>query len=207
MASHTLVWRGLDAWRAELAEVDLAGDRLSARGVQIGIEPEPYRLEYELSTGEAFVTRRLQVQARGEGWRRRIDLTRDTQGDWQCQAEADGGSRIELPPPGGQMDDVQSALDCDLGLSPLTNFMPIQRERLLDGGEPREFVMAWISVPDLGVHRSEQRYEPMDARTVRYVGRHRSFVGELTCDADGFVVLYPDLGERVPREPPVPSGR
>jgi hypothetical protein len=198
MASRMLVWRGLDAWRAELAEVDLAPDRLSARGVQIGVEPVPYRLEYELATGEAFVTRRLQVQARGAGWRRRIDLTRDAQGSWHCDPQADGDPDIELAPPGGRMDDVQGALDCDLGLSPLTNFMPIRRERLLGGGEPRELVMAWVSVPDLGVHRSEQRYEPVDGRTVRYVGRHRSFVGELTCDADGFVILYPGLGERVP---------
>ena len=61
------------------------------------------------------------------------------------------------------MEEVQGALDCDLGLSPLTNFMPIRRRRLLDGGEAHEFLMAWVSVPDLGVHRSEQRYEPVDA--------------------------------------------
>ncbi len=200
MAGRMLVWRGLDAWRAELAEVKLAGDRLSARGVQIGVQPTPYRLEYELSTQDAFVTQRLQVRASGAGWRRQIDLTRDRQGDWRCEAGADGDPDIELPPPGGGMDDVQGALDCDLGLSPLTNFMPIRRERLLEGGEPREFVMAWVSVPDLSVHRSEQRYEPVDSHTVRYVGRHRCFVGELTCDADGFVILYPDLGERVPSD-------
>ena len=138
MARRALVWRGLDAWRAEHAEVDLAEDRLSARGVQIGVEPGPYRLEYELQTGEGFVTQRLQVQVRGAGWRRWIDLTRDAHGSWHCEAEADGDSDIELPPPGGRMDDVRGALDCDLGLSPLTNFMPIRREHLLDGGEPRE---------------------------------------------------------------------
>ncbi len=198
MASRLLVWRGLDAWRAELTEVDLAEDRLAARGVQIGVEPSPYRLEYQLSTVRAFVTARLEVRARGAGWQRSIDLTRDEQGSWHCGAEANGDPGIELAPPGGRMEDVHGALDCDLGLSPLTNFMPIRRERLLNGGEPRELLMAWVSVPDLEVHRSEQRYEPVDARTVRYVGRHRSFVGELTCDADGFVILYPGLGERVP---------
>jgi len=198
MAVRTLVWRGLDAWRAELAEVDLAEDRLSARGVQIGVDPSPYRVEYQLTTGESFVTARLHVHARGPGWRRRIDLTREADGTWRCEAETEGDSEVELPAPGGRMDDVHGALDCDLGFSPLTNFMPIRRERLLDGGEPRELIMAWVSVPDLGVHRSEQRYEPVDALTVRYVGRHRSFEGELTCDAEGFVMVYPGLGERVP---------
>ena len=50
MPARMLAWRGLDAWRAEVAEVDLAEDRLSARGVQIGALPSPYRLEYELDT-------------------------------------------------------------------------------------------------------------------------------------------------------------
>ena len=59
-STRTLVWRGLDAWRAEHAEVDLAEHRLSARGVQIGVEPGPYRLDYELQTGDGFVTERLQ---------------------------------------------------------------------------------------------------------------------------------------------------
>jgi hypothetical protein len=57
--------------------------------------------------------------------------------------------------------------------------------------------MAWVKVPDLSVHRSEQRYEPVDERTVRYVGKHRSFVGELELDRDGLVVRYPELAERV----------
>ncbi len=32
---------------------------------------------------------------------------------------------------------------------------------------------------------------------VRYVGRHRNFVGDLVFDRDGVVELYPDLASRV----------
>ena len=67
------------------------------------------------------------------------------------------------------------------------------------GAEPHyDFVMAWVAVPALTVHRSEQRYEPIDERTVRYVGKHRDFVGELTFDADALVLRYPELAEQVP---------
>ena len=45
----------------------------------------------------------------------------------------------------------------DLGLSPLTNSMPVLRHGLLEGGE-RDFLMAWVSVPDLAVHADPQRY-------------------------------------------------
>jgi uncharacterized protein len=193
--SHVLVWRGVDAYRTELAEVLLYADRLQARGTQIGVEPVPYTLRYALDTGEDFITTRLTVDASGGEWSRRLDLLRSPSGEWTCSSDARGDPG--LPQPGGDCASISEALDCDLGFSPLTNTMPILRERLLGAGEAREFVMAWVSVPDLGVHRSEQRYEPIDQATVRYVGRHREFTGELELDGRGFVVRYPELAERV----------
>ncbi len=194
---RVLTWRGLDTQRMELAEVRLGAEGLSARGVQIGTAgvaqgespgeavdvPGRYRLEYELRTDPDLVTVSIAIAARGEGGGHSLDLRRSPDGSWAAGGE---------PVPG-----IDGALDCDLGLSPLTNFMPIHRRRLTEGGEGADFVMAWITVPDLVVHRSEQRYEPIDARTVRYVGKHRSFEGELALDEDGFVELYPGLGERV----------
>jgi hypothetical protein len=193
---HALVWRGLDAWRAEYANAALVTDRLLARGVQMGVEPLPYRLQYALDTTPGFATARLSVDAdgvdaNGRRWSRRLDLRRDDDGRWELSA--DGRGAVDLPPPGGDPEAFAEALDCDLGFSPLTNTMPILR---LDA-EPREHVMAWVSVPDLGVHRSEQRYEPIDERRVRYVGRHRDFVGELELDEFGFVLRYEGLAERV----------
>jgi hypothetical protein len=74
----------------------------------------------------------------------------------------------------------------------------VLRERLLEpGAEPREFAMAWVGIPDLSVHRSPQRYEPIDERRVRFVGLDDDFVAELEFDDDGLVVRYPELAERV----------
>ena len=47
--------------------------------------------------------------------------------------------------------------------------MPVLRERLLEGGAPVDFVMAWVSIPALTVERSDQRYEPVGPGRVRYV--------------------------------------
>jgi uncharacterized protein len=164
--------------------VRLEEARLSARGTQIGAEPEPYRLDYQLKTGDPWVTESLYVEARSDDWERRLVLARDRDGGWT----ANGEPRADL---GG-------AVDCDLGLCPLTNTMPVLREGLLErGAEPHDFVMAWVAVPGLTVHRSDQRYEPVNPGTVRYVGKHRDFVGDLTFDADGLVVRYPGLAERV----------
>lgn len=197
-----LIWSGVEAWRAEAATVDIAGDGLAGSGTQIGAEPLPYRLDYELEVAEGWITRRLRARAAGQGWARELDLRHDGAGNWTAQTAHEG--RIELPAAGGDPSAVTGALDCDLGLCPLTNVMPVRRHRLhLRAGEV-DFLMAWVSVPDLSVHASRQRYEYVGRRdgraVVRYVGEHRSFVGELELDEDGFVLFYPELARRVAYE-------
>jgi hypothetical protein len=62
-----LVWTGLDAPRSEIAHAIVEGEGLRARGTQIGIEPSPYELRYELSPSL------LQVELVG-GEHREVDL-------------------------------------------------------------------------------------------------------------------------------------
>src|SRR5215472_12889415 len=44
----------------------------------------------------------------------------------------------------------------DLGWSPLFNSLPVIRDRLLEPGPARDYVMRWIDVPSLEVSMSEQ---------------------------------------------------
>jgi uncharacterized protein len=83
----------------------------------------------------------------------------------------------------------------DLGSSPLFNSLPVLRDRLLDGGEARDYVMRWISVPELEVDESPQRYEPLGGGVVRFTSG--SFVADIEFDGDGFVSRYEGLAERV----------
>jgi hypothetical protein len=55
--------------------------------------------------------------------------------------------------------------------------------------------MTWVSVPDLDVRGSEQRYEPLRPGAVRF--RSGSFASDLEFDDSGFVLRYPGLAERV----------
>jgi hypothetical protein len=199
LSRHLVVWRGLDGFRAEVAEVELSAAALSARGTQVGVDPLPYRVDYELEAGEDFATRRLSLVARFADGERELELRREG-GSWECDGQVSGGP--ELAPPGGDMDRVAGALDCDLALSPLTNTMPVLRSRLHEREGGQGFLMAWVSVPDLGVHPSRQRYEhvrrlPDGRSVVRYVSESRDFVAELELDPAGLVVRYPQLGERV----------
>ena len=148
--SRLLIWSGLDTWRAEVATVDLGAGGLSATGTQLGAEPLPYRLDYQLEVDEDWITRELRVTARGNGWSRRLALRHD--GTWGWSADAGYAGRASLAEPGGDLDAVAGALDCDLGLCPLTNVMPVRRHDLHVRAGARDFLMAWVSVPDLRVH-------------------------------------------------------
>lgn len=189
----------MGSWRWEACTVDLGADRLTARGTQAGQDPLPYRADYELETDAGWRTRRLHVRSEGEGWSRTLTLTSDGAGRWACRTGEAGD--VDLPPPGLDPGTVAGALDCDLAFSPLTNTMPVLRHDLHRRPGAHDLLMAWVRLPGLSVHPSEQRYEHVEADSdgavVRYGGRHRDFVGLLRFDRDGLVVHYPELAERV----------
>ena len=165
----------------------------------IGIEPCPYRLDYQLMTTEGYVTARLVVRTQGPGWRRALVLERAASGAWSCVTEAEGD--LDRPAPGGDLRPVAGALDCDLGLSPLTNSMPVLRHRLHQSGGPVDFLMAWVAVPDLAVYPSRQRYtfirREAQARLVRFETLDGSFVADIGFDDQGVVLDYPGIARFV----------
>jgi uncharacterized protein len=194
VGSRAVVWLKDDPFGVEFAEIALAAEHLSADGVAIGTRPIPYRLDYRLETVTGFVTSRLRVSSRGEGWRRTLDLLRNAEGLWSVTAEEDG--ELDLPSPGGDPLTLTGALDCDLGSSPVTNSMPVLRHDLLAGGGPVELTTAWVSVPDLSVRRDEQRYSS-DHGVIRYEAKDGTFAADITFDTDGIVVDYPGIARRV----------
>jgi hypothetical protein len=169
-----IAFSGEEEWLAEVCEIELSADGIVASGTQLGADPHPYRASYELDARGDWITRRLEVAVPGLG---SLDLRHDGAGRWDGRPELDG------------------ALDCDLAFSPLTNLMPIRRHALHERPGTVDFAMAWVSLPDLAVHRSLQRYEHLRPGLVRF--RSDDFVADLELDADGLVVVYPQLARRV----------
>jgi hypothetical protein len=198
---RALAWRKDDPYGTEFADVALWDDHLSAVGVAIGSDPIPYRLDYALETGARFVTEHANVITRGDGWSRELDLVRADGGNWKADVRSEG--RVELPAPGGDLSSFTDALDIDLGLSPLFNSMPVLRHDLHANAGTTDFLMAWISVPDLQIHPSRQRYTFVGAaphaRTVRFesIGQDEDFMAEVVFDDDGLVVDYPGIAHRL----------
>jgi uncharacterized protein len=174
-----LIWRGLDEWRAEATHVRIDGDRLTAQGTQLGAHP--YRLDYRLVTGEAFVAERLELTLLHEGRLRRLLIVRHPEGIWTAD---------DRPLP-----ELSGALDCDVLASPVFNSTPYLRHDMGAGGEARDLPMAFVTVPELAVTPSEQRYTPLGDRRVNYASG--DFSADIHFDEDGLVQLYEDYLERV----------
>jgi hypothetical protein len=146
----TLVWRGLDEPRMEVAHIE-SWDR--AYGTQIGVR---YELRWEL-----------------DGTRVHADLVGESEREFEL----------------GETDFF------DIQHSPFFNSLPVVRDGLLDRGEPRDYVMTFVSFPPLDAQDSQQRYTPLGNCRVRYSSG--DFEADIELDADGFVVLYEDYLERV----------
>jgi uncharacterized protein len=193
------VWVKDDPFGVEFAEIEVGPNQLRAAGVAVSSAPVPYRLDYELETLNGFVTSRLRVVSRGEGWRRDLDLRRNAADEWSIVAAQEG--QLDLPPPGGDTVPLAGALDSDLGLSPVTNMLPILRCGLLAGGGPIDFTMAWVAVPALAVQADGQRYRHLrsagDHHVIRYEATDGSFAADITVDADAVVIDYPGVARRL----------
>ena len=206
MRRRSVTWPGTDADagdppRPESCEVDVSPAGLSATGTQRARTPLPYELRYEVEA-PGHVTRSLLVRVEGDGWSRSLDLRHDGRGGWSWTTTTDGAAGLDpAGAPPALADGLRTALDCDLGLSPLTNAMPVLRDGLHDGGS-RSYVMAWVQVPDLALVAYPQRYEHLrraaSGSVVRFtdlLDPHR-FTSDLVYDTDGLVVEYPGLARR-----------
>lgn len=186
-----------DASGMEFADVRASTDGLTASGVAMGADPVPYRLSYELTTDAERSTTRLAVTSVGEGWRRTVELTRSG-GGWYRHAEDAG----DMPfPPLDEMPDVADARDVDLQFSPLSHTTPVLRNGLHEGEGTVELVAVGVSVPDLVVRPSRQRYthlgEAPDGEVVRFDDVDADFTAEIVFDADALVLDCTGVARRI----------
>lgn len=204
---HTSVlhsWRGEDdPTRLDNATINLEANHLTAHGTS---RTDNYALSWSLTTAEGWVTSRLTATVHGHGFSRHLELERTDDGVWSSTVQSAG--ECGLPEPG--IEDAAAlaeALDCDLGLCPVTNTMPMLRLNLLsETGAPADetaLTIAWVEVPSLRVLANRQVYSQVspsrdgEPATVLYSSASRGFTAELVVDRDGVVVDYPGLAKRI----------
>jgi hypothetical protein len=180
------MWQGYGPPSLEIAVVELGDGAMSVQGTAIRATPDPFSVSYRLETTAEYVTTALSVTAWGGGWSRSLELRRTPDGEWSAD-------------PGGYLDGLDGALDCDLAYCCLTNTMPVLRHRLHSRVGTASLRMAWVSLPDLRIRVSPQRYTHIARASGGAVVKFESpgFLADIEFDSAGFVRDYPGLARRV----------
>ncbi|MEU4397884.1 putative glycolipid-binding domain-containing protein [Micromonospora orduensis] len=200
----SIFWSRTDTAGSEHVLLD-DGNGLAARGTLLAVDPIPWTARYQVTTAPDWSTTRVEVEAEGPGWLRRVTLERATgrwrvttaeQGDLDAALAAAGHPRAGLPGT-DDPDRLADALDVDLSGSPLFNALPFHRLGMAAQAAdmPRRITVAWVLLPGLEVVPAEQIYTGLGPGRVRFASG--TFTADIDVDADGYVVRYPGLAERI----------
>ena len=174
---HVIVSADQTGWHAD-GRVILADDCLVS-------------VAYQVRCDAGFRVSGLTISVTDAAGETRLVLEADRSGHWQANGQ---------PRP-----DLDGCTDLDIDCTPLTNTLPIRRLPW-SVGQARDLDVVYVSVPDLSVRATRQRYTLLTGRghdgddgPAQAVFRYESgsFRADLTVDDDGLVIDYPGLWQRL----------
>ncbi|WP_082393637.1 putative glycolipid-binding domain-containing protein [Nocardia arizonensis] len=181
-----LTWRSPNGTRMESVRVTVNGNRIRAAGRMIGgacDEHPAFSASYDLVTDENGVTKRLSLRTTTAAGERHASIARDEEDYWLVDA---GGSHVRST--------FAGALDVDVVLSPFFNTLPIRRFGLQHAVEDVHVPVVYVRLPDLLVQEAGLVYSS-GADGISVLSPVSS--ATVTVDADGFLLNYPGLAERI----------
>ncbi len=187
MTKPVYFWRRTDVEGFERLELSVEPEGVSATSTVLCLEAGGFRLDHHWRLDANWSAQAVTV----ERW--------NAEGHGLLRLER-SGSRWLVD--GIDRPDLEGAEEPDLSVTPFCNSFPIRRTPDHVGSRlPLD--TAFIDGPALTVKRSSQRYDRQGPTRLRYVdlGLSRGFEADLVVDADGIVLHYEHLFERL-----TPSG-
>jgi uncharacterized protein len=183
-----LTWRAQDVSRMESVRVQLSGKRIKANGriVAAASATNPaFGAFYEVQTDESGATKRFGLTVTLAERERQLAVARDEENMWLV-TDHQGESRAGF----------QGALDVDVVFSPFFNALPIRRLGLHERADSITLPMVYVNVPEMTVTAATVSYSSLGGLAGIKL---RSPVADttVTVDADGFILDYPGLAERI----------
>jgi hypothetical protein len=177
-------WTGPGLESLKLVE-DADGVRVDS--VAIGMDDgRPFAIRYAIRCDAAWHVRDVEI-ASLEGRSTTLALASNGIGRWT------DGSGDHVPA-------LDGCLDVDLSATPFTNTLPIRRLALAPGWAA-EITVVYVDVPALRIGVSRQRYRCLTwgpaGGVYRYENAAGDFAADITVDADGLVVEYPQIARQV----------
>ncbi len=181
MVDRVVRWRSLHAPGMEHLHLWQDAETIHCEGVVIGErDGARFGFSYRLVLSETWRPRLVEIHRAGPA--PTLVMQSDGNGRW-----TDGH--------GLQIVAIDGCVDIDIGATPFTNSIAINRLGLA-AGDAADLQVAYVSALDFEAEAVPQRYtclEPM--KRYRYEGGVRGIDTELEVDRDGLVVRYPDRFE------------
>ena len=181
-----LTWRARDVPRMESTRVSLSGKRIRAHGRIVAgatAQHPAFSASYDLVTDERGATTRLSLSLMLAERDRQLSIARDEEDMWTVQTHH-GSSR----------DGYDGALDVDVVFSPFFNALPIRRLGLHTKSESVSVPVVYVMLPELVVRPATISYSAgSDGIKVHSPVADAT----MTVDAEGFILDYPGLAERI----------
>lgn len=177
-----VLWRAVGTLGLEHCTLHVADARVVLDGLVIAVvEGSPLRVAYTVTCDAQWRTRHVVVQLLATS--RTLTLVADGAGSWH------DGAGQPLPA-------LDGCVDVDITITPATNTLPIRRLGLAPN-QSSDIRVVYVGAPTLTLEPGEQRYTARSTRSYHFAALGSNFQADLTLDADGLVVDYPGLFERV----------
>lgn len=178
---QVIIWRRLDMPGAEYCSFRNDGGKWHVQGtVVLALDGRPLQAHYRVTCNSRWETEEVSIDLELEGESRTLRLSADEERRWWSEDH--------------ELRDVRGCLDVDLGITPSTNTLPIQRLGLAVG-QAADVRATWVKFPELEVLPLQQVYTRLDEHTYRYESNN-GFTADLTVDSSGIVTYYPGGWER-----------
>jgi uncharacterized protein len=171
----------------ESVRVQLSNNRIKAYGriVAAATKTAPaFSASYDLVTDESGATKRLSLTITLAERERQLSIARDEENMWLVQDHSGQTNR----------ESFDGALDVDMIFSPFFNTLPIRRTGLYQRSDSLSVPVVYVSLPDLSVNPATISY----SSAADGIKLHSPAADTtVTVDADGFILDYPGLAERI----------
>lgn len=186
-----LTWQAHDVPRMESVRVQMSGKRIKAYGriVAAATASHPsFSSSYSLVTDESGATKRLSLTVTLAERERQLSIARDEENMWLIQDHQNQTKRSAY----------DGALDVDVIYSPFFNALPIRRTGLYERADTITLPVVYVRLPELSVEPATIGYSSIGPDREAGIKLHSPVAQTtITVDADGFLLDYPGLAERI----------
>jgi hypothetical protein len=176
-SKFTVLWKCLNHFGHEWCQLQQDEARIQLHGVALfRYDRKPCRLEYSIECDLRWRTQTAEITGTIGARDVSIQLEVDPARHWKAN-----GKRIHS---------VDGCIDVDLGFSPSTNMLPINRISL-HPGDRTMVTAAWIEFPTMKIKPLNQIYERIDKSRYRYLSQGGKFRKTLIVNKRGIVLTYP----------------